>query len=221
MIESLIGHISYKVLSKLEKDPEFFSKEAGSRKNLIESLPKSFHAYFEIAKEDQFLKDLHQTIKIIRHEKGVEAIQSNQFAKSLANYLTGEVSQLLDRIPMVFYQMTVAQKRKYLEEKAKLPTVFVDTLSTKNYQQIFKEIYEYLKVINPSTPYIVVQIARDTDAEVKKEMRNKFKEAYGDVFPLFQVSKHLYGGMKVFVNGEVIDQSWVGKIERFVAQVNY
>lgn len=223
MIHQLFAHITTKVLSMLEKDRQFFTRSEEERMKHLdaEKLPASFKEYLKTVSEEAFLKDLMSTFKLIKHldEKSSRIGVNRGFSSALAGYIMNEVGTLFDRIPMDFYGMTVTQKKAFLEDKAKLPPIFVHSLSSMTYQENFESLFQFLKVVDPETPYIVVQMARDTESETKKEMRDSFKAKYKSAFPLFQVSKHLYGGVKLFVDGKVTDESWRGKIERFASQI--
>lgn len=219
MIEQVFAHIVHKILKMMAAQPDFFSISQQDRKALVEKLPASFQAYLNEVNEETFLRDLKETLELIRSRQQLR-IDANGLAIALSNYFMIEVATLLDRIPLMFYSMRVDQKRKSLEEQGKLPDVFIEFLSTMNHQQIFEEIFDFLRKVIPEVPYIVVQSARDSKPEVKKEIRSFFSKEYGNVFPAFQVSKYLYGGMKVFINGSITDQSWLGKIERFTSTLN-
>jgi len=189
--------------------------EKTKRADLIAGLPESFHSYLETVSEEDFISDLNQTLELIHGSPA----SPNKLSLALADYIMSEVASLLDRIPLIFFAQRIEKKREYLLAKTKLPDVFVEALSTMTYQTIFEALFTYLQRAVRDIPYVVVQFARDPEASVKKEMREHFKKEYTEVFPMFQVNKTLYGGMRVFINGKVTDQTWRGKIEQFTSKL--
>ncbi|QQR83754.1 hypothetical protein IPJ72_00895 [Candidatus Peregrinibacteria bacterium] len=150
-------------------------------------IPETLVPYLCDVSEAQFLKDLMSTFKLVKHleEKNSRMGVNRRFSEALAEYLMNEVATLLDRLPMSFYGMTVEQKQHYLK-KANLPAIFVHVLSTNTYQQNFESLFQYIRLVHPETPYIVIQMARDTEAETKQAIRKQFKKSSKTSFLFFK-----------------------------------
>lgn len=220
MIQQIFLHIIGKITQLLIENKEFFSLNSDQKSSLIKELPQSIQSYLNKVTEKEFIADLSRVTVKLKQEKYDGLNDQNGLVNAMVNYLLNEVASLMDKLPAEFFMHNVNEKRKFLAEKGKLPEVFVDIFSTYNYQQIFEELFNFIKGVKKDFPYIVIQFARDPDSETKREIRQYFQKKFGDAFPKLQISKYLLGGMRTLVNGKITDQSWIGKIDRFTSELS-
>lgn len=217
MIESLFAYLIHRILILLKENKKFFLLKEDEKKELIRSFPNSVQNYLIKTTEDSLISDLTTINQILN---GNLPAKNNGLAEMMANYLCTEISDLLDRLPVKFFNLNHSEKTEFLDGKMKLPKSITEIFSMKTYQAISEEMFQFIKKVSPLIPYTVVQLARDTDHKTKQEIRNHFRKSNKFNFPFFQISRQLLGGTRILVDGKVTDQSWVGKIERITSQLN-
>lgn len=216
MFKDFLTALIHKIVVFLKENPEFFEK----RKNLEDlSIPKAFKDYLENVKEKDFLHDLARVTLYIEDCKNTD-IKNNEFLKSLREFLTTELARKLDHLDGKFYLSKTTEKREVIEQLIKgdslLATSLRNILVQFNYQQIAEEIYNLSAKIE-KTSYTVVQSPREIDPELKKEIRQKIQEKSANVFPVFQINRRLIGGIRIFQDGETIDNSWLSRVLFFTS----
>lgn len=76
-----------------------------------------------------------------------------------------------------------------------------------------KEIRLFSKAFGVRLPYIVIQSPLPLDFAVKQEIALHLKGVYGLCFPVFQAEPSVLGGLRIFVDGTCIDNSWQKKVD--------
>lgn len=216
MFKDFLTALIQKILIFLKKNPEFFEK----RKNLEDlSVPKAFKEYLETVKEKDFLQDLAKVMLYMEDPKNAE-IRNNAFFKQLREFLSTEFARKMDHLDGNFYLSKTAEKAEVIEKLIKGESLLACTLKEMlvhyNYQQIAEGIYNLSGKIE-KTPYTIVQSPREIDPELKKEIRQKIQEKSPGVFPIFQINRRLIGGIRIFQDGETIDNSWLSRVLFFTS----
>lgn len=179
------------------------------------SFPTEIGAYLTSTSEKDFLRDTHQIIKLLNKEKGLD-LSDNKFLESILSYLCVDLGATLDSLDSKFYLSNRSNQEKTLseliKEKHTLVEPTIELILSSNYKSLLKETNELATKIGKNS-YIVVQTPRETNKELKKSIREKLQEKYGKTsLPMFAVNQNIIGGLRVFVDGEVTDHSWLGKI---------
>lgn len=138
-------------------------------------------------------------------------------------YLTLDFAKALNSLDREFYSLSyddrVAAVDKIWSVDRDVDKALKKVLVNFSYQEIVRNIQELLEVAYGS-PYVLVQTPLRLDAKAKDEMMLQIsKEIKEPVIVQFQVNKAILGGMRIFIDGEVQDMSWMGRIEK-IANLN-
>jgi hypothetical protein len=219
MIQSLLTHIIFKIFRMLMRHRDFLSLPEGQKRAILKEFYTEHDPFFDYllkADEQGFLTDLKELLPFLKTPLPREATlpATNMLAVTIGYYIAGPLAELLDKIPASYFALNMDQKLKWLNDELKAPAILAGGLSVYNAQELFQELHLFLRAIDPSTPFLVVQMAVETEADTRKQIRAHYFKEHRFAFPYFQVIKQLYGGMRVLKNGKLIDNSWLGMIER-------
>ncbi len=217
MTDKVFLYITGHIMQVLLKHKDFFEKSQKDRKELLKKFEPKVQDYLVHVKEAEFMQDLQDTYAMAKGNTRHRI--ENGLADAMLEFITNTMGGILDMIPLDLYVKSLDERKAWLIEKG-TPEALATPLAEKNYQEVMSDLFEFVKFYKPDTPTIIVQSARDTDAKNKKELREHFTKQYKNAFPQFQVAKYLYGGLRVFVDGNVTDESWLGKVQKFTTNLS-
>lgn len=67
---------------------------------------------------------------------------------------------------------------------------------------------ELITTVFPTSTITVIQSPLTLSQKQRKAIRASLSEKYPEAFPTFSVDKSLLGGIRLFINGKLIDRSW-------------
>lgn len=201
MIATLLTSLIKDLLRLLSRTRQFFSLRQSERQALLVRLPCSIQRYLLEVEENQFMRDLEGCLKNIRNGKFNHHLETNNgLLIALGHFLIEDAAPYLDN-PAVF------------DSAEEIFVSLQSIVKSFSYEELANAIQIFLKDIL-NAPFILVQTAAPITPEFKGEIRTNFKKAYPLAFPIFQVNSSLLGGLKIFLNGEVYDHTWLNKIDR-------
>lgn len=150
-------------------------------------------------------------------------IKQSELLRSGVEYLTQGFAKSLNDLDRDFYAMSYDDRVKAVDkiwsEKREVDKALKKVLVNFSYQEIVRNIQELLEVAYGS-PFVLVQTPIRLEASAKDDMMLQIsKEIDEPVIVQFQVNKSILGGMRIFVDGQVQDMSWMGRIEK-IANLN-
>lgn len=135
----------------------------------------------------------------------------------VADYLARDFGYALDKLGRGFYLLDTSERgemlRKIFSGKSSFSKMANDYLIDKTYQEINLSVNEGIGLIK-KVPVVLVQTACAPTDDLMNEIRDYFYKNFDGAFTEFQVNPALLGGVKVFVDGEVKDFSWVAQSMR-------
>lgn len=199
IVLTLWGDIIQQTVTLLQKHPQFFP--AAHKKTLVHDFPPSIAEYMIGTTEAHYLKDLYS---FFTNKK------LTPFTTALIDYLTKDFASLVDKLPPDFIWLSEKQKN---EQLAQLDCSGSELDVLRNYftQEIDRAIEKTVQMYQADKKIIYIQSARSLPVSLRAEVRSH----YQDSFVSFQANKSLLGGLKIFINGQVIDNSWVGKLQQW------
>ena len=217
IVQDIIGEMLQNLFIFLKNSQNFFDVSIHERKVLLEKegsvLPGVFQKYIlEIRDQEQFLEDIQHVVQWFKIPTSIP--DNCSFFVSFRQYILKDIGKIMDALPMSFYMLSFEKRYTLLKGRNLISTILQNKLSTFTYQEIVDDILLFLKQYSESMTYIVVQSSRECSFELKQHIRKYFIEKYVSTFPVFSISSFLYGGIKIFVNGVIIDYSWLAKVER-------
>lgn len=198
----------------------FASKHASRKEPEMADLriPAVFKEYLASVGDGEFAKDLKLAVAFLNDGdvKNLK-LKKSKFFKALVRFLTENLAARLDKLPGAFYLLPQKKQTEVLERliasDSPVARALKNLLTVNSYQEIASEITELARNISDA-PYLVVQLPREVDTELKTEIREKLNKDFESSFPVFQINKNLIGGLRVFMNGKTHDYSWASRISR-------
>jgi F-type H+-transporting ATPase subunit alpha len=77
------------------------------------------------------------------------------------------------------------------------------------------KVIDILKNLDEDFKSIIVESAVPLNTKVKDQIRADLQETYGFVYPIFKLNTDLIGGIRVYLDGKLIDKSWDSYLEKF------
>lgn len=221
MFNTFLTALIQKIVIHLDGHKDFFKLEEKERKeNLAKlSIPTAFKTYLEESSEEKFMHDLKVIVTFIQSPKETKILH-NKFFESLGEFLVTDLARKIDLLNGDYYLSSGEERTeivdKLINSDSDLAQALKEILINSTYQQIAAGIVEICSKIK-KVPYILIQSPREVDAELKKEIRTKFQEEHDLSFPVFQINKKIIGGMRIFQDGETVDESWLSRVLRFTS----
>ncbi len=172
--------------------------------------------------DDATLEEISLVAKFVS-SNDTKFIKQSKLLRGGIEYLTADFAEALNSLDREFYALSYDERVKKVEGiwkvEKEVDKALKKILVNFSYQEIVRNIQELLEVAFGS-PFVLVQTPIGIGSDQKNEMMNKIsKEIDEPVIVQFQVNKAILGGMRVFVDGQVQDMSWMGRIEK-IANLN-
>lgn len=209
--------LSYVLTNFLKDNPSFFELDAKTRAEKLESasIAKPIKNYLLEASEEDFIDDLKGLVSFSGGNQGQD-LTKNLLAQAIATFWVNNFASKLDRLDIDFYMLSQEKQEKHIAEILSSDSLLGETLKeiviTLTSQELMSQISDFTRKVQ-ETPYILVQSPREIAHDLKQEIREQLREEYGErAFPVFQINRNLIGGMRLFIDGKVIDNSWLSRI---------
>jgi len=205
------------IVGVLKKNEAFFSGASGERKKTIfqylPDYPAPFVSYLSAVSESDFLSDLEEYLKAL---DGLPASADSGFLNALIHFISHELGGRLDQLDSEFffsdYSARQAHLKKQLPREDFLSNALLQLFLESTYQELSTSAHDTINELI-QIPTIVVQSPVELDSKQRKAMRESFLSSHSNSFVEYQINPQLIGGMRVFVQGEVVDHSWLGKVQ--------
>lgn len=198
----------------VEKD--FFSLSSKERVVKLEAsnlLWKKYLAnYLRSINSDQFVADCKA---LVRDCESYELRERTELTQKVIEHLLQDFVPILKRFSLVFdtisqhcWALSNSEKIPFINDIQGLADYEKEWLLRYSYQELCNGMYDIIKLFAPEMPFLIIQSARECTPNLKSIIRKHYKNA----FPIFMVSVNLMGGMRVLVDGQLVDDSWLNKI---------
>ena len=213
----LIGAAALKdSIGMLKSEKDFFQKDASARKTAMEAklpgYPKSFVDYMARVSEEQFLAETKEAIQVFG---GFARAEQLGLLEAIAVYISEDLGVALDKLNSAFFFMKLDERERKLEELFPGHTSLVTTVramfSESTYQEVTAMATSALTTIK-EVPVVVIQTPLELPSSERAKIRTEFNAKHPGSFAEFQTNPQIIGGMRVFINGDVADHSWLAKI---------
>jgi len=85
-----------------------------------------------------------------------------------------------------------------------------------NTENSFNEkVTDILRNLDEEFKAVIVESATTLSLSVRNQIRSDLQEMYGQVYPIFKQNSDLIGGIRVYIDGKLIDKSWDSYLEKF------
>lgn len=178
-------------------------------------LPKVLKEYTAEVSDAEFMADIRLLTAYLTGRSGLR-LNESKLLKAVAVFITENLATKVDKVGIDFYRQNSSDQQKQAEELIKSDTLVAKTLKelfcANSYQELAQGLADFVAAVT-GAPYILVQTPREADQALKQEIRTAIREKHGQyTFPIFQINRNLIGGLRVFIDGDVTDHSWLGRI---------
>jgi len=221
MLKTLGASALKDIIGMLKQEADFFSKDESGRRAILDKLlpayPAALTVYLYNVDESGFLSDLKGFFQVL---DGFSMDENSGFLKALMDYVSRDLGSVLDTLDMEFFFLDYSKREARLMDifphGSFLNSALVDYFIQSTYQELTEASYQAINQIQ-DIPTIVLQSPLELSSNQRQEMRTAFLERYPNSFAEFQVNTLLIGGLRVFVEGDVVDHSWLGKVQALTA----
>lgn len=203
----------------LKHDPEFLNQPAEQRRKVMESYwgstyPKSLAGYLLQLTASTFKQEFQHIIQVL--EEVAQANPENSFLNALSAFLVGDLGAWLDALPLNFFFRPLGERLEILEERlpacSALNKALKREFSENTFQELTSAAHRALEILK-NAPVVLVQTPVEIEEGMRKQIRQHFSRQTPHAFVEFQINPQILGGMRLFVNGEVEDRSWLSKVQ--------
>lgn len=209
MIKELTAAALHDLIGVLKQHPDFFQKSAEEKAQF----PAVSAMLKDISSEVELLEAMSG---VMGYLKGTENGTGNVLLVAVAHYFAIDFPAVFDNLDKVYYGSSWEEQKEKLDELLPEKGLFYDTLKSyllvESPQDLTESIIVFLQDICNS-PRLLVQSSAECDSTTKTEIRGHFAKKYPQSFVQFRVNSQLIGGIRFFVDGEVDDHSWFGRIQ--------
>ena len=218
----LLGAAALQDIVGILKDGEkFFTLTSDSREAHLNShlkhYPVSFKEYMKRVSPEDFLEDIGAAIQVIT---GLGRASENLFLEALIQYIAVDLGEVLDRLDSAFFFLDFSNRMNTLENLIKGDSILASAAREyfieRTYQEITQEAGRSIGMIK-HVPVIVIQSPVELSSDRRREIREAFLERHPFSFPEFQVNPQIIGGLRLFVDGDVEDHSWLARIQKITS----
>lgn len=225
MFLPFLGSLLQDGLKLMKDEKDFMSRSENERRDLVkkhlgEEYPAVFVDYLATVKEDSFADQLRESIGYLND--GLMP-KNKLMLDALMEYVARDFAVKIDLFDRSFF----FEDREKQEEVLK--TVFPgdsafqrgvrDYILSSTYQEITEDAQQMLRNYKEE-PTIVVQSSCEINKDMRQEVRAFFAQKHPYSFVEFQINPQIIGGLRVFIDGHVMDNSWLSKIQK-ISQLAY
>ncbi len=208
MIKTLTSAALKDLVSFLKANSDFMSMNEEQRAQKAPAIA----AMVQGMNAEELLNDLKITVKVI---KGSALAADSKIVQSIGRYFVKDFPKAFDELTSIFYSSSAAQQVQKLEElfseKAEFFKALKQVLAVESPQEVTEHVIHFLTEVF-SSPRILVQSPLECELETKTSIRAHYIKEYPQSFVAFSVNPQLIGGIRFFVDGDVVDHSWFARI---------
>lgn len=190
------------------------------KKYLGEEYPVALTDYLATVKEASFVDQVKAAVDYL--DDGLMP-ENKLMLEALMDYVAKDFATKLDLFDRKFFFVDRDEQEKVLGEVFPGDSAFQrgirDYILGSTYQEITEEAQQILRDFK-GEPTIVVQSSQEMNKSMRQEVRAFFAREYPYSFVEFQINPQIIGGLRVFIDGKVMDNSWLSKIQK-ISQLAY
>ncbi len=207
------------ILNVLKTDVDFFKKSKTDRESIVkkhygQSYSDVLTSYFVDVEESSFMDDVHKVLDLYG---GFSVDFDGEFFDVLVKFVVSDFGYKLDELDSSFFFDDVDSRKDKLARlfsgKSFVYQFLKELFFESTYQELSLNACEFLSSVK-DVETIVVQSPKELSKELKHEIRKYYMGVYKNSFVEFQINPQIIGGIRVFVNGDVVDNSWLAEIQK-------
>lgn len=150
--------------------------------------------YVDAHEERAFLEDVLATMQAITSG----SVAQNALTRALADTLVQQAGPYMD----------TGNAEVLGDDTSALKKVLVQLRESTSPHYCNARFQELLSAVYPESSVTVVQTPTTLSPEQRAAMRTRLAQKYPHAYPSFSVDRSLLGGMRLFIDGTLVDRSW-------------
>lgn len=191
-------------LKIIKQNENFFELSESDKKSKFEKEYSEFYPqeainYFANTSEESLILEIKNILKG----------SSSDLLEIITKYVILELSYVIDS----YYQDGLADFKKNNSQTSQLKKEIISQLESSTYNEICEKLSrEIYKKANGKI--IIVESPLKLDTKFKAKIRNNYQKDDKLCFVVFKINENILGGIKTYIDGKIIDDSWAEKIEK-------
>lgn len=225
MFVPFLGSFLQDGLKLMKDEKDFMSRNENERRDLMKKhlgkdYPSVFVDYLATVKEDSFADQLRGSLDYLND--GLVP-KKKLMLDALMDYVARDFAVKIDLFDRSFFFEDRAKQEQMLNTvfpgSSFFPQGVRDYILSSTYQEITYDAQQMLRNYKEE-PTIVVQSSCEISKDMRQEVRAFFAQKHQYSFVEFQINPQIIGGLRVLIDGHVIDHSWLSKIQK-ISQLAY
>lgn len=225
MFLSFLGSFLRDALKLMKDEQGFTGRSENERRDLIkkhlgDDYPVALSDYLATVKEESFMQQVKGAIDYLNDGLMPE---NKLLLDALMDYVAKEFAPKLDLFDRQFFFADEEVQMQKLNEvfpgNSSFQRAVRDVILGSTYQEITEQAQQMLRNYKEQ-PTIVVQSSQEMNQSMRQEVRAFFAKEHPYSFVEFQINPQIIGGLRVFIDGQVMDHSWLSKIQK-ISQLAY
>ena len=147
---------------------------------------------------------------------------SEQTRNELFAFLVGDLNLFLNSVDASFFTSIPSDRQKALERFTEKHSIAIKICSklfiTGSYQESCTRLYRLAKAFGKPTQ-LIVQSATPLDRSMRDEFVKALSKQYPNALIQLRVSPELFGGMRLFLDGTLLDETWSGTLRHLMQSI--
>ncbi len=154
--------------------------------------------YAKAQRKEVFLSESLAVLRALE----TNTVPANDLMKTLAHLLVEEAGPFMEDGDVHHFSSAHQETAQVI---ARLRSEQTPHAVTGMFQRLLARVY-------PGSSLTVIQTPRRLETAARVQMRRTLAQSAPDAYPTFAVDRSLLGGMRLFINGALVDNSWQQKI---------
>ncbi len=199
------------LLKFLDRNSDFFEGTKSDKKSFLKGskLPTFLQLYLLEVKHDKFMSDLEGATDFLN---GKQLSSSNSLLKTISLFLSYSLMSKLDQLPSNFSLLSANERTNQLDallsSRTTLGGLLTEILTTTNLDSFNDSLSKFTSKFAKHRS-VIVQSSTVLGLDLKSSIREFFHDQDKFALPIFQVQPALLGGLRIIVDGECFDSSYM------------
>ena len=136
--------------------------------------------------------------------------------------ITDGLMPLLNRLPEEFFSSSADGRVALIEkqiEPGSLRALAQEVFRSGTYASLASDLHALARSFAPC-PLVTVQSATKLDPERREEIQRALTASHPSSLIVFQTKAELAGGLRIFADGVLVDQSWRGRLSALLSNIH-
>lgn len=93
-------------------------------------------------------------------------------------------------------------------------SIFYHDSKSLNQPNFDQKVISILKKLDEKFLDVVIEIPSNISNKEKQIIKDDLEDKYDNIYPIFKINEDIIGGLRIYIDGKLIDQSWEGLVKK-------